>query len=133
MAHSEDSVNLRASLSKICSGAFGLRDTGLRDRRLVCVRILAICGSLQAQSANLMLLHAAARSASAGVEIVSFDGLRHLPHFDPDLERGGEPLIVREWRRAFAESDAALIASPEYGHSLPGALKRSYSVVNLGA
>lgn len=30
---------------------------------------------------------------------------------------------MRAWRRALAESDAALIASPEYGHSLPGSLK----------
>jgi NAD(P)H-dependent FMN reductase len=32
---------------------------------------------------------------------------------------------VRAWREAIAGSDAVLIASPEYGHSLPGALKNA--------
>lgn len=52
--------------------------------------------------------------------MILFDGLRHLPHFNPDTE---EPPAVRDWRKALAGSDAVLIASPEYGHSLPGALK----------
>jgi chromate reductase len=87
------------------------------------VRILAVCGSLQSQSSNLSLLRVAAAAAPEGVEVVVFDGLRDLPHFDPDLGAQGEPEAVRTWRRAIAESDALLIASPEYGHSLPGALK----------
>ncbi len=89
------------------------------------VRVLAVCGSLQAKSANLMLLRAAAASAPEGVEVVLFDGLRDLPHFDPDLEASGAPPTVEAWRRALAGSDAVLIASPEYGHSLPGALKNA--------
>ena len=87
------------------------------------VRILAICGSLQAKSTNLRLLEIAAARAPAGVEVVLFDGLRDLPHFNPDLEKDGEPPSVRAWRKALAESDGLLIASPEYGHSLSGALK----------
>jgi chromate reductase len=31
--------------------------------------------------------------------------------------------VVAKWRRALKNSAAVLIASPEYGHSLPGALK----------
>ena len=58
-----------------------------------------------------------------GVEVVLFDGLRDLPHFNPDIDASGAPESVRRWRRALAESDAVLIASPEYGFSLPGALK----------
>jgi chromate reductase, NAD(P)H dehydrogenase (quinone) len=87
------------------------------------VRILAVCGSLQAESANLALLRTAAAAAPDGVEIVLFDGLRELPHFDPDVEARGEPPAVRRWRSALADSDAVLLASPEYGHSLPGVLK----------
>ena len=91
------------------------------------MRILAVCGSLQSQSGNLTLLNVAAASAPAGVGIVVFDGIRHLPHFNPDLEASTEvPLpSVIEWRRVLGESDALLIASPEYGHSLPGALKNA--------
>jgi chromate reductase, NAD(P)H dehydrogenase (quinone) len=64
-------------------------------------------------------------SAPEGVEVALFDGLRHLPHFNPDLELDGPVPIVEEWRRALVASDALLIASPEYGHSLPGALKNA--------
>jgi chromate reductase, NAD(P)H dehydrogenase (quinone) len=87
------------------------------------MRILTVCGSLQARSANLALLQAAAALAPAGVEVVAFDGLRDLPLFNPDLDGGDEPTAVTTWRRALAEAEALLIASPEYGHSLPGALK----------
>jgi chromate reductase len=86
-------------------------------------RILAICGSLQAKSSNLTLLRVAVNAAPAGVEISLFEGLHELPHFNPDLEADGTLPAVDAWRRALASSDGLLIASPEYGHSLPGALK----------
>jgi chromate reductase len=87
------------------------------------VRILAICGSLQATSSNLSLLLHAVAAAPEGVEVVLFDGLRDLPLFNPDLELDGELPTVAIWRRALQASAGVLIASPEYGHSLPGALK----------
>lgn len=89
------------------------------------MRILAICGSLQAKSKNLALLSAAARLAPPGVELELFDGLRDLPHFNPDVEADGVPESVLRLRQALADSDAVLIASPEYGFSLPGALKNA--------
>lgn len=89
------------------------------------MRILAICGSLQTKSANLTLLRTAASLAPAGVDIEIFDGVRDLPQFNPDLEAPEAPAPVQGWRQALARSDALLIASPEYGHSLPGALKNA--------
>lgn len=74
---------------------------------------------------NLTLLQTAKASAPAGVDIVLFDGLRDLPHFDADLEKESAPPAVQAWRRALSESDGLLVASPEYGHSLPGALKNA--------
>lgn len=87
------------------------------------MKILGICGSLQARSGNLALLHVAAASTPRDIEFVVFDGLRDLPLFNPDVEVTGAPDSVLRWRRALAESDGVLIASPEYGFSLPGALK----------
>ena len=87
------------------------------------MRVLAICGSLQAKSGNLALLKTAAASAPFGVELVLFDGLRDLPHFNPDTDASGIPESVTQWRLALTASDAVLIASPEYGFSLPGVLK----------
>lgn len=91
------------------------------------MRILAVSGSLQKKSGNLTLLERARTSAPPGVHVVLFEGLGELPHFNPDVEATGEPPppSVAAWRRALAESDAVLIASPEYGHSLPGVLKNA--------
>jgi chromate reductase len=87
------------------------------------MKILAVCGSLQSASGNLTLLRVAAAAALPDAEVALFDGLRELPLFNPDIEATGTPESVTRWRRALAESDAILIASPEYGFSLPGALK----------
>ena len=88
------------------------------------MKILAICGSLQADSANLTLLRTAAANAPPGASVQLFDGLRDLPHFNPDIEsHGAAPEAVRAWREAISASDALFIASPEYGHRMPGALK----------
>jgi NAD(P)H-dependent FMN reductase len=89
------------------------------------VRILGVCGSLQASSGNLELLRTAARVAPFGVEVVVSDLLRELPFFNPDLEASGVPPPVELWRRALADCNAVLMASPEYGHSLPGVLKNA--------
>jgi len=87
------------------------------------MRVLAVCGSLQAKSGNLELLKTATASVPPGWELLIFDGLQNLPHFNPDIEAGGAPVSVTQWRLAVSGSDAVLIASPEYGFSLPGALK----------
>jgi len=89
------------------------------------VTILAVCGSLQQESKNLALLRAAAASLPSGVKLVLFDGVRDLPHFNPDTEVNGAPESVRRWRQALADSQAVLVACPEYGLSLPGALKNA--------
>ena len=90
------------------------------------MRILAICGSLQASSGNLALLRLAANVMPTDVDYEIGDLLRHLPQFDPDLERNGHaPDAVVALRTAVSNADALLIASPEYGHSLPGSLKNA--------
>lgn len=91
------------------------------------MKILGVCGSLQSTSGNRALLDAAARAAGAheGLELVVFDGLRAIPSFDPDLDGAAAPEPVLAWRRALAESQAVLVATPEYGFSLPGVLKNA--------
>ena len=51
------------------------------------MRILAISGSLRASSSNTALLQAASRIAPPTMRFVICQGLRELPHFDPDLDR----------------------------------------------
>lgn len=89
------------------------------------MRILGVSGSLQEKSANTLLLQRAAALVPPGSALHVFGGIQDLPHFNPDLEGNGSLPVVDTWRRAIAESDALFIASPEYGHSLPGVLKNA--------
>jgi NAD(P)H-dependent FMN reductase len=91
------------------------------------MRVLAICGSLRAQSSNAALLDAAAQLAPDGVRVERFAGIGELPHFNPDLDReGASPLpAVARWRDALRACDAVLLSSPEYVHGVPGALKNA--------
>jgi chromate reductase len=86
------------------------------------MRILAISGSLRAASINSALLRATLRLTPAGMDIVLFNGVGSLPLFNPDLETRVPPQ-VNALRHAVAETDALLIASPEYAHGVSGAMK----------
>lgn len=88
------------------------------------MKIIAICGSLRAQSSNLALLRAAATIAA---EVEIYEGLASLPHFNPDddVEGATPPAAVAELRAMLAEADGILISSPEYAHGVPGSLKNA--------
>jgi chromate reductase len=88
------------------------------------MRILGISGSLRRESHNRRLIRAAADVLPPGVSLVDWEGLGALPAFDEDLE-AAPPAVVDRWREAIAQADALLIATPEYNHSLPGALKNA--------
>ena len=91
------------------------------------MRILAIAGSLRADSHNRRLLDAAAALIAARgveVEILDPDALRSLPHFDQDLE-ADSPVEVERLRAKIAEADGLLIATPEYNGSIPSVIKNA--------
>ncbi|MEZ5076147.1 MAG: NAD(P)H-dependent oxidoreductase [Solirubrobacterales bacterium] len=89
------------------------------------MRVLGISGSLRRDSHNSALLRAAAERLPAGVELVEYEGLAEIPPYDADLEAAGTPAPVAALRAAIREADAVLVATPEYNHSIPGALKNA--------
>jgi chromate reductase len=90
------------------------------------VRILAVSGSLRADSHNTQLLRAAIEAAPEGVELELWDGIGDLPIYDQDLDAGGEvPASVRRLREEWAAADAILFSTPEYNGSVPGGLKNA--------
>lgn len=91
------------------------------------MRILAIAGSLRRDSHNTKLLRAAAGLLPPGAEIDVLDpeALRAIPHYDEDLRAVGEPASVTALREKVAQADAILVSTPEYNHSVPGALKNA--------
>jgi len=88
------------------------------------LRLLAISGSLRAASTNTALLRAAVAAAPADVEVELYTGLAGLPPFNPELDGDAIP-AVRAFRAAVNSADGLLIASPEYAHGVPGALKNA--------
>jgi chromate reductase len=85
---------------------------------------LGIAGSLRGNSYNRGLIRAAIEVAPAGASVVPFD-LAGMPMFDVDVEAEGDPPTVASFKRAIADADALLIATPEYNHCVPGVLKNA--------
>ncbi|HEY6841914.1 MAG TPA: NADPH-dependent FMN reductase, partial [Chthoniobacterales bacterium] len=89
------------------------------------MRILAISGSLRSISSNTTVLRAAQLLARPGVEVILYEGLGALPHFNPDLDGDEPPQLVLELRSAVGLASGLLISSPEYAHGVPGSLKNA--------
>jgi len=89
------------------------------------VKVLAVSGSLRADSYNTRLLHAAVAAAPADVEVEVWEGLAELPIYDQDLEGFDLPDAVSALREAWGSADAILFVTPEYNGSVPGGLKNA--------
>jgi chromate reductase, NAD(P)H dehydrogenase (quinone) len=90
------------------------------------VRVLGISGSLRRDSHNTALLRAAGELVQEqGAEFEVFDGLKAIPPYDEDDDVGSGPIAVARLRRAVADADAVLFATPEYNSSIPGVLKNA--------
>jgi chromate reductase, NAD(P)H dehydrogenase (quinone) len=89
--------------------------------------ILAVSGSLRADSHNTNLLRAAVEAAPEGIEIELLDPalIRELPIYDQDLEDEEVPASVARLRDQWSAADAILFATPEYNGSVPGGLKNA--------
>ena len=86
--------------------------------------VLGISGSLRAGSHNTRLLRAAADLLPPGTELREYTALGDIPPFNEDAEHSPPPAVVA-LKRAVADADAVLIATPEYNHSIPGVLKNA--------
>jgi len=93
------------------------------------MKVLAISGSLRAGSYNEELLGAAVEHLPSGWEVERWDGLRDIPAYDQDLDKHHPPNVLA-LREAIEAADAVLIATPEYNHSIPGALKNALDWVS---
>ena len=90
------------------------------------MRVLGISGSLRRDSHNTALLRAAGELVEEqGAEFEVFDGLKAIPAYDQDDDVGSGPIAVARLRRAIADADAVLLATPEYNSSIPGVLKNA--------
>ena len=90
------------------------------------MRVLGISGSLRRDSHNTKLLRAAGELVQEqGGRFELFEGLKAIPPYDEDDDLGNGPAPVVALRRAIADADVLLFATPEYNSSIPGALKNA--------
>jgi chromate reductase len=94
------------------------------------MRVLGISGSLRRDSHNSELLRAAAELLPPGAELVVWEDLKAVPPFDADEEEAERAESLRTLAAAIDDADAVLFATPEYNHSLPGALKNALDWVS---
>lgn len=88
------------------------------------MKILALCGSLRAQSSNRSVLLAAQKIVAGETQIVFLE-IGDLPHFNPDLDGETSPEKVAEFRAQLNAADGVLMSTPEYAHGLPGTFKNA--------
>jgi chromate reductase, NAD(P)H dehydrogenase (quinone) len=89
------------------------------------VRILAVSGSLRAESYNTALARAAIELAPTGTEIELYEGLAWIPPYDGDDDGEDPPATVAMLRARIREADGLLVVTPEYNGSVPGVLKNA--------
>jgi NAD(P)H-dependent FMN reductase len=88
---------------------------------------LALCGSLQAVSANRAAVDVVTTVAvAAGATVDVFDRLGDIPAFDAEAERGAPIDVIGDWRRRVRAADVVVVAAPEYAGGLAGAVKNAF-------
>jgi NAD(P)H-dependent FMN reductase len=88
-------------------------------------KILAIIGSASSNSANLKLVEHIAETTNEDWEVLIYNQLKSLPHFDPELSIEQTPELVLEFRNTVERSDGIIICTPEYVYSIPSGLKNA--------
>jgi chromate reductase len=90
------------------------------------MRVLGISGSVRSGSHNTAIVrHAGDLFTAAGARFNLYEDLISLPPFRIDGAVEAASASVAQLREAVAGADAALIATPEYNWSIPGALKNA--------
>jgi len=70
-------------------------------------------------------LRAAASHAPSNMEVLIYEDLGRLPHFNPDLDGDSPPQAVGELRALLGPAQGLIISTPEYAHGIPGTLKNA--------
>ena len=84
-------------------------------------KIIAISGSTRKNSTNDLILQHIAKEYEHECDVLIYDGIDKLPHFNPDIDL--VPEEVQKLYTLISIADGVIICTPEYIFSLPGSLK----------
>lgn len=87
------------------------------------MKVLALCGSPSPDSATARVLRALARMSRPDHAWTHVEGIGAWPLFTPERLRAGRPNEIQVLAEAAAEAELVVVATPEYAHNVPAALK----------
>ncbi|KNX36433.1 NADPH-dependent FMN reductase [Luteipulveratus halotolerans] len=87
--------------------------------------VLALVGSLRADSTNRKIAELAQKIAPEGVEVRIGTGLGDVPFYNEDIDGDDVPAAAVALREQVAAADAVLLVTPEYNGGLPAVLKNA--------
>jgi chromate reductase len=87
--------------------------------------IFVINGSASHNSANKKLIDHIWELTKDDFDLKIFNGLKALPHFDPELSTDDPPKTIDLFRKEIEYADGVLICTPEYVFSIPSGLKNA--------
>ncbi|AKU17730.1 NADPH-dependent FMN reductase [Luteipulveratus mongoliensis] len=87
--------------------------------------VLALVGSLRADSTNRKIAELAQQIAPEGTEVRIAEGLGDVPFYNEDLDGEQAPASAVHLREQVAAADALLLVTPEYNGGLPAVLKNA--------
>ena len=84
-----------------------------------------IVGSLRKGSFNAAIARALPALAPEGVTIEPLPSVGDFPLYNADVQQQGFPPVVTATAEAIRKADGVIVVTPEYNHSIPGALKNA--------
>ncbi|HPH99240.1 MAG TPA: NADPH-dependent FMN reductase [Chitinophagaceae bacterium] len=88
-------------------------------------QVLAISGSTRQNSTNRNFINAITAFSKNDFNVIFFDKLSELPHFNPDSNIKNIPKEVIHFKKLLNNADGVIICTPEYAHGVPGTLKNA--------
>lgn len=88
-------------------------------------KVFAIIGSASQNSSNERLVESFVSLTRDDFDVTIFNGLKALPHFDPEQSLENPPQVIKEFRESIDRADGVIICTPEYVFSIPSALKNA--------
>ena len=89
------------------------------------LKILAISGSLRAESFNTSIIRSIQQFCKGKADVIFYNGYGAFPHFNPDLDIDPAPESVADFRKMLKEADGVILCTPEYAFGIPGSLKNA--------
>ncbi|WP_134325334.1 NADPH-dependent FMN reductase [Cumulibacter soli] len=88
-------------------------------------RVVALVGSLRAESVNRRIAEHLKANAPEGVTVEIANGLGDIPFYNEEIDVEPAPAAAQALREQVAAADAVLVLTPEYNGTMPAVLNNT--------